>query len=60
MPKILSVSQLGVTLTETLLSFLVDEMIGHGITNRFIVKLDIHGSVHHDIIYENDQQDATV
>jgi len=24
------------------------------------IKLDIHGSVHHDIIYENDQQDATV
>jgi len=23
-------------------------------------KLDIHVSVHHDIIYENDQQDATV
>jgi hypothetical protein len=23
-------------------------------------KLDIHGSVHHDTIYENDQQDATV
>jgi len=22
--------------------------------------LDIRGSVHHDIIYENDQQDATV
>ena len=22
--------------------------------------LDIHDSVHHDIIYENDQQDATV
>jgi hypothetical protein len=22
--------------------------------------LDIHVSVHHDIIYENDQQDATV
>ena len=22
--------------------------------------LDIHGSVHHDIIYENDQQDATL
>jgi hypothetical protein len=60
MPKILSVSQLGVTLTERLLFFLVDEMIGHGITNIFIVKLDIHGSVHRDIIYENDQQDANV
>jgi len=23
-------------------------------------ELDIRGSVHHDIIYENDQQDATV
>jgi len=23
-------------------------------------KLDIRGSVHYDIIYENDQQDATV
>jgi len=23
-------------------------------------KLDIHGFVHQDIIYENDQQDATV
>jgi len=23
-------------------------------------KLDIHVSLHHDIIYENDQQDATV
>jgi hypothetical protein len=23
-------------------------------------KFDIHDSVHHDIIYENDQQDATV
>jgi hypothetical protein len=22
--------------------------------------LDIHGSVHHDIIYENDQQDSTL
>jgi len=28
--------------------------------NRVISKLDIHISVHHDIIYENDQQDATV
>jgi hypothetical protein len=53
MPKILSVSQLEVTLTEALLSFLVDDVIGHGITNRFIVKLDIHGSVHHDIIFVN-------
>jgi len=25
-----------------------------------IQQFDIHGSVHHDIIYENDQQDATV
>jgi len=25
-----------------------------------IRKLDIRGSVHHDTIYENDQQDATV
>jgi hypothetical protein len=24
------------------------------------VKPDIHDSVHHNIIYENDQQDATV
>jgi hypothetical protein len=24
------------------------------------IKLDIYVSVHHDIIYENDQQDATV
>ena len=24
------------------------------------IKLDIHGSVHHDIIYENDQQDVAV
>jgi len=23
-------------------------------------EFDIHGSVHHDMIYENDQQDATV
>jgi len=23
-------------------------------------RLDIHGSVHHDIIYENDQQDVIV
>jgi len=23
-------------------------------------KLDIHGSVPHDVIYENDKQDATV
>jgi hypothetical protein len=25
-----------------------------------VYKLDIRGSVHHDIIYENDQQDATL
>ena len=25
-----------------------------------ILELDIHVSVHHDTIYENDQQDATV
>jgi hypothetical protein len=24
------------------------------------VELDIHVSVHHDTVYENDQQDATV
>jgi hypothetical protein len=23
-------------------------------------ELDVHGSLHHDIIYENNQQDATV
>jgi len=28
--------------------------------SRLRVKLDIHGSVHQDIIFENDQQDATV
>jgi hypothetical protein len=28
------------------------------ITANFV--FDIHVSVHHDIIYENDQQDATV
>jgi len=26
----------------------------------YVGKLDIHVSVHHDIIYKNDQQDATV
>jgi hypothetical protein len=30
------------------------------VTNIKKTKLDIYGSVHHDIIYENDQQDATV
>jgi hypothetical protein len=28
--------------------------------NKVNKKLDINGSVHQDIIYENDQQDATV
>jgi hypothetical protein len=26
----------------------------------YLFKVDIHVSVHHDIIYENDQKDATV
>ena len=26
----------------------------------YFSRFDIHGSAHHDIIYENDQQDATV
>jgi len=27
---------------------------------KYLQIFDIRGSVHHDIIYENDQQDATV
>jgi len=27
---------------------------------RLLYRVDIHVSVHHDLIYENDQQDATV
>jgi len=27
---------------------------------KYLPQHDIHVSVHHDIIYENDQQDATV
>jgi hypothetical protein len=30
------------------------------ISERILCQLDIHVSVHHDIIYENDQQDANV
>jgi hypothetical protein len=26
----------------------------------FVKEVDIHGSVHHDMIYKNDQQGATV
>jgi len=29
-------------------------------SEKFNLEVDIHVSVHHDIIYETDQQDATV